>query len=368
MGSKLKSDKFLLINILLLLGFGIIIFLSASLGLLAKEGVKYSSIVLNQITFGLLAGGIASYIASKIPYKFWRKNSFYLFFCAFLVTCAVFIPGVGSKFGGASRWILLGPISFQPGEFLKITYIIYLAAWLSAPKHKIKTFLGGLLPFLIISALAGGVLLLQPDTDTALIMLVTGAVMFFVAGASIKHIISAGALFIGVFGIAILTRPYILARIWSIINPAANPLSTSYQIHQSLIAIGSGGLFGRGFGQSIQKFNFLPEPIGDSVFAVAAEEFGFIGAVILVLLFIVFLFRAVKIGSSHKDLYGGLLMIGFAILITSQSFLNIGSMLGIMPLSGLPLLFVSHGGTALFFTLFTTGIMLNISKSKKNKI
>ena len=156
-------------------------------------------------------------------------------------------------------------------------------------------------------------------------------------------------------------------RVLTFINPASDPLASGYQVQQSLIAIGSGGLTGRGFGQSIQKFNFLPEPIGDSIFAVIAEEFGFIGALFLIFMFVALLIQSVRISLLSKDSFGGLLILGIAILIVSQSFLNIASMLGIFPLSGLPLLFVSHGGTALLFTLAASGIMLNISRFKKQQ-
>jgi cell division protein FtsW len=362
MRKKLSVDKYLFFNILILIIVGLVIFLSASLGLLAKNGAAYSSVVLNQLVLGLIGGSIAGYIASRIQYTFWKKHSFWFFLGALLLTAAVWVPGIGAEFGGAKRWILLGPLSFQPSEVLKIAYIIYLASWLSVVRGKITTFKYGTLPFLIISALAGGILIAQPDNDTAMIMLLAGAVMYIVAGANLKHIIPLGIGALGLAGVILSQRAYILDRIITFLNPAADPLASGYQIQQSLIAIGSGGMFGRGFGQSVQKFNLLPEPISDSIFAVASEEFGFIGAFILVALFISLLIRSAKISLRSRDSFGGLLVLGFAILIVSQSFLNMASMLGIFPLSGLPLLFVSHGGTALFFTLFASGIMLNISK------
>ena len=363
---KHSVDKYLFFNILALVVFGIVIFLSASLGLLAKEGAQYSSVALNQIVYGLIGGGIVSYIASKIPYKFWKTYSFWIFLGAILLTIAVFIPKIGFEFAGAKRWILIGPLSFQPSEFLKIAYIIYLAAWLSAVKSKVGTFKYGTLPFLIISIISASILMLQPDNDTAIVMLIAGAVMYFVSGANFKHMIPVGILTIVAIAFVLFSRPYIVDRFLTFMNPAADPLASGYQIQQSLITIGSGGLFGRGFGQSVQKFNFLPEPIGDSIFAVATEEFGFIGGLILIGLYTGLLIRCIKISIKSKDSFGGLLILGLAILIATQSFVNMGSMLGILPLSGLPLLFVSHGGTALFFTLFASGIMLNISKFKTN--
>jgi len=365
MPPKNPVSKILLIIIGLLVSSGLIIFLSAALGLLAKEGAQFSSVVTTQIFIGLVGGSIIAYITSKIPYKFWKTYSFWIFLGAVILTAAVFIPGIGIEFAGAKRWIYLGPLSFQPGEFLKIAYLIYTAAWLSAVKEKINTFKYGTLPFILISAVAGGILFLQPDNDTAIVMLAAGAVMYFVSGANWKHIIVVGLL--GLIGIAgvLASRPYVVDRIMTYINPSADALGSSYQIQQSLIAIGSGGLTGRGFGQSIQKFSFLPEPIGDSIFAVAAEEFGFIGALLLIGLFVWFLIYSIKLSMRSKETYGGLLLVGIATLIVGQAFVNISSMLGLIPLSGLPLLFVSHGGTALFFTLFAVGIMLNISRFVK---
>ncbi|HMP67159.1 MAG TPA: FtsW/RodA/SpoVE family cell cycle protein [Candidatus Paceibacterota bacterium] len=356
------TNKLLLFNIIALMSFGFFIFLSASLGLLAKSGAKYSSIVLNQIFFGIIAGGIIVYINSIIPYKFWKMVSFWLFISAWLLTLLVFVPQIGLEVSGAKRWLLLGPISFQPSEFLKIAYVIYLAVWLSVAREKIRTFQYGTLPFIILTILSTGLLFFQPDNDTALVMLITGGIMYFVAGANLKHILPVAILIIIAFSVVLISRPYVVERLKTFIDPSADISSTGYQVDQSLIAIGSGGFFGRGFGQSLQKFDLLPEPIGDSIFAVAGEEFGFLGGIFIILLFVTLLIQTTRLSILSKDTFGGLLMLGFGILIVTQSFINIASMLGVFPLSGLPLLFISHGGTALFFTLFASGIMLNISR------
>lgn len=364
---KNSVDKYLLGILIALIASGLLIFLSASLGLLAKEGARYSSVVMNQLVLGLFFGGIVCYITTKIPYKFWGKYSFWFFLGALILTAAVFIPGIGAETAGAKRWIYLGPFSFQPSEFLKIAYVIYLATWLSSVKDKVRGFKMGTLPFLIISFSAVSILIMQPDNDTMLVMIMAGALMYFMAGANIKHVLVVMLLGLVAASAIVATRPYVRDRIMTFIDPSADPLASGYQIQQSLIAIGSGGLSGRGFGQSVQKFNFLPEPISDSVFAVAAEEFGFVGSVFLILLFIALLIRGFQISLNSKDSFGGLLVLGLVILIVGQSFINIASMLGIFPLSGLPLLFVSHGGSALFFTLFASGIILNVSRFQKNK-
>ena len=286
----------------------------------------------------------------------------YIFLFSIVVSLLVFIPNIGFAFGGAKRWILLGPFTFQPAELLKLGFVIYFATWLSGVRELLHTFRYGLLPFLILMSIIGALLLSQPDTGTFLVIFVTGVAMYIVAGARWRDIFSLGAL--SIFGLLVLAyvRPYIKERLLTFFDPAFDPLGISYQIQQSLIAIGSGGWFGRGFGQSIQKFNFLPEPIGDSIFAVAAEEFGFIGSVILITLFLFLAFRGRHIAGRTPDYFGGLLVVGIVILIVFQSFTNIGSMLGVLPLTGLPLLFVSHGGSALLFALAGVGIVLNVSR------
>jgi cell division protein FtsW len=276
----------------------------------------------------------------------------------------VLIPGIGLELNGARRWLSFFGVQFQPVEIMKIAYIIFLASWFHAIKDGVKDLKRGLFAFLLISAIPAILLIFQPDIDNALIMLGTGFLMYFISGAKKKHIIVTLILLVGVFGIVAMTSPYIKSRISTYFNPEIDPLSSSYQVRQSLIAVGSGEIMGKGFGKSIQKFQHLPEPTSDSIFAVAAEEFGFIGSSIIVLLYVLYFIFGMRIAFQAKHLFGRLTVFGIVILIVSQSFLNIASMLGIFPLSGLPLLFISKGGTALFMTLFATGIVLNISKYK----
>jgi cell division protein FtsW len=362
---KLQVDIPFLISVLILVVAGYLIFASASLGLLSKQAVKYANVAFNQTFFGLLLGTVACLITSKFDYKNYRKYSFYIFALSAILTLLVFVPGIGVKLGGASRWIYIGPLSFQPSEFLKIGFIIYFSAWLSAVKDKAQTLKYGLLPFVALLGVCGAILLKQPDTDTFLIIVFSGLAIFLVGGGRWKHIIILGIC--GVMGLAVIaySRPYVMNRINTFLHPSANALGSGYQIQQSLIAVGSGGAFGRGFGQSIQKFNVLPEPIGDSIFAVAGEEFGFVGTVSLILLFIFFAFRGLKIATNVPDIFGRLIVVGIVILIVSQAFVNMAAMVGVLPLSGITLPFVSHGGTALFMTLAEVGIILNISKNKK---
>lgn len=355
-------DRTLLILVMILVAGGYLIFSSASLGLLAREGARFSSIALSQFGFGVVGGLIALTITSNIHYRFWRKYAFYLMLASLFVTLLVFIPGIGAAHGGAHRWINIGSFSVQPAEFLKITFIVYLATWLSGMQKFVGTFTKGTLPFIGFLGILGVVMLAQPDTDTYAIIAAAGSAMFIVAGGRWRDI---GALCLtGVVLLALLAfaRPYVMDRLLTFMNPAADPHGKGYQIQQSLIAVGSGGITGRGFGQSIQKFEYLPEPISDSIFAVYSEEFGFIGSFSLIMLFTFFAFRGYKIATHTPDMFGALLVVGFITLITAQTFLNIAAMLGVAPLSGLPLPFISHGGTALLTTLAAVGIVLNVSK------
>ncbi len=355
-------DSVLLIIILILVIGGFFIFSSASLGLLAREGASFGTVAFTQFFFGIVGGGIAMLITSNIYYRNWREYAFYIFVATAIFTLVLLIPGVGKEMGGATRWIDLGFTTIQPSELLKIGFIIYIATLLSGTHKQIETWRYGVLPFLAVIFVTGAIVLSLPDTDTFLIMVSAGVAMFVVAGANWKHILLLGLSSIVLLAVVAFNRAYVMERITTFINPSEDPLGSGYQIQQSLIAVGTGGWFGRGYGQSIQKFEYLPEPIGDSIFAVYAEEFGFVGATILIILLAFFTFRGFKIATQSSDVFGMLLVVGFMTLIVSQSFLNIAAMIGIAPLSGLPLPLISHGGTALFTTLAGLGIVLNVSK------
>lgn len=362
----MKIDRQLFFITVFLVIFGFFIFTSASLGLLAREGAKFSSVAFSQIFFGIGLGTALLFLMAHIRYRHWRAYAPFIFGLSIVVTLLVFIPGLGFEANGARRWINLFGFTFQPVEFLKIGFVMYLAAYLSSMRHKIEEYRYGLVPFALMLGAAGSILLLQPDTGSTLVIASAGIAMYIVAGAKIRDLVILFAIGAVLFSILIIERPYVRERVETYFNPGANLQESGYQLNQSLIAIGSGGLFGRGFGQSVQKFNYLPEPIGDSIFAVAAEEFGFVGGLVLIFLFLAFAFRGLKIASRAPDYFSGLLVVGIVILIMSQSFINIGSMLGVFPLTGVPLLFISHGGTAMLFALGSVGIVLNVSKYLKS--
>ncbi|MFA6459420.1 MAG: putative peptidoglycan glycosyltransferase FtsW [Candidatus Paceibacterota bacterium] len=357
----LHTDRFFLLMVSILTLTGFVIFLSASLGLLTQGGANFATVAMKQ-TISLCIGAVAFFVASKIRYSFFRKSAFFVLLVAIGVNLLLFIPQLTLFHGGATRWLNIGSFTFQPSELLKIAFIIYIAAWVHHAKDRIKQLKFGLIPYLVMSAVIGVLLLAQRDTDTFVIIAFTGIVMFIVAGMPMRHVALAGVIMVGLIGSVVLFRPYALTRVQTFFNRGSDTQGAGYQINQSLIAIGSGQIVGRGFGQSIQKFGYLPQPTDDSIFAVAAEEFGFVGSVLLIFLYVLFAASCFRIGSKSSDTFGGFVAIGFAVLVITESFLNIAAMLGIVPLSGVPLLFVSHGGTALIITLGAAGIVANISK------
>jgi cell division protein FtsW len=360
-----RADRVFLWIVAALVLLGTFLFFSASLGLLIRGEDLFTSVLSNQIFLGLFVGTAMLLVASRIPHAFLKKYSFYFFIISLILTTLVFVKGIGFEHGGAKRWIHLLGVSFQPAEFLKLSFVIYFAAILSSLKEKVKTFSYGLLPISILLSITGILLIKQPDAGTFLIIFTTAISMLIVSGGKWAHI----GILIGVSLLLLILlafwKPYILSRFTTFFDPSGDPLGSGYQIQQSLIAVGSGGLWGRGFGQSIQKFGQLPEPVGDSIFAIASEEFGLIGAVVIIGLFLAFAVRGLQIARRAPNSFSGLLVIGLVILIITQSFMNIGSALGVLPLVGVPLPFISHGGTALMVALIEAGIILQVSKHQR---
>lgn len=363
---KNKIDKIFFGIVIALVVIGLIVFTSASLGVLAKSEAKFSGVMFSQFIFGFLGGLIALYIGFRIPYKLLKKYSLILFVLSIILTALVLVPGIGQSHGtGARRWIDILGYSFQPVEFLKIGFIIYFAAWLSWVKEKVREPLFSILPLFVMLSIIAAVLIKQPDTKSIILITITALIMLFVSGAPLKYIL--GILGIAIIALVILVsfKPYLKDRINTFLSPGENSRTTSYQLQQCLIAVGSGGLFGRGLGQSIQKFNYLPEPQGDSIFCVMGEELGFLGCAVLILLFIAFALRGYRIAIRNApDAFGKLLVIGFITIITAQSFMNIAAMIGVFPLTGVPLVFFSQGGTALLLSLGMVGIILNVSRNQ----
>ncbi len=345
--------------------FGFFMLASALLGPTAKKANTFYSALSHQILIGLLGGGLAFLIVSRIPYQWWRKISLPIFLTTFFLTILVFAPHVGFESGGARRWLNLGPLFFQPSEFLKFGFLVYLSSWLASRKEEVSSFRFGLFPFLIIIAFVGILLIMEPNISTLIVIGFTAVSLFFIAGGRFKQIAVTALIAIALLIAIIQIKPYLKERVMVFMNPTHDLQGSGYQTQQAKIAFGSGGLFGKGFGMSIQKFNYLPEPTGDSIFAIIGEEFGFLGTSALIGLFLFFLYRGLLVSSRAPDNFGRLLGSGIVILIIAQSFMNMAAMVGIFPLTGLPLLFISQGGSALALTLAEVGVLLNISKYQK---
>jgi len=360
---KNRFDKVFFGIVISLLVLGLVTFVSASLGIYVKNENQFYQTIFSQFILGLLLGLILLYFGIKISYKFWKKYSLFLFILSILLTALVLVPGIGQSHGGARRWIDIFGYSFQPVEFLKIGFIIYFASLLSWVKDNSKNQLYSVLPFILILGVISIILINQPDTKNIILISVTALVMLFVSGLPMRWIFGILSVILIAFFVLVSCKPYLKERINTFINPSQNSQSSSYQLQQCLIAVGSGGFWGRGLGQGIQKLTYLPEPQGDSIFCVLGEEMGFVGSGILIILFTVFMMRGYRIAIQNaNDSFGKLLVIGFITIITAQSFMNISAMIGVFPLTGVPLVFISQGGTALMLSLGMIGIILNISK------
>lgn len=363
--SKTKSvnKPFFWIVVILVL-FGFTVFYSASTGLAARDGLSFYNIIINQLIIGVIGGFIAMLIFSKIDNNKIKKYGILIFILSLLATFAVFIPGFGITHGGSTRWIGVGNYSLQPSEFLKVASIIFLASWFNFHKNKLQNTYFGAVSVAITVGLIAIPLLLQRDFDVIFIIAITLIGMYLVSKAPIKTALILGISVIIIGMIFAFTVPHIKSRISGFFNPGEGGQTINYQSQQSQIAIGSGGIFGKGFGQSTQKFGSLPEPTNDSVFAVLAEEFGLLGCALLIFLYFLFGTTGYKIAKDSKTVFGSLFVFGIITMILIQSFINISSMVGFFPITGQPLVFVSHGGTSLLVTMAMMGIILNISRSK----
>lgn len=302
-------------------------------------------------------GFISMIFFSLINYKIWQKIALPIFIFSLLTLVAVLIPGISLQALGARRWISIGSVNFQPSEIVKLSLVLYLARLSAMSIRPIYYFV----PLIIVSVLV----MLQPDLGTTLSILLIGATQIFVSGVPMSYFISAAVVgFISVIGL-ILSSPYRKDRLMTFLEMGSDPLGSSYHIRQAILAIGSGGLFGLGLGQSKQKYLFLPEAATDSIFSAVAEEVGFFGSVAIILIFVYFVWRGLKIASLVEDQFGKVLAAGITAWIGGQALLNLSAMSAITPLTGIPLPFFSYGGTALVMIMSACGILLNISKSLK---
>ncbi|MCU9612197.1 stage V sporulation protein E [Caldibacillus lycopersici] len=362
MPMKKSAPDFVLVMIILsLLSLGLIMVYSAS-AIWADYHFEDSFYFAKRQLLFAVVGVIAMFFIMNIDYWTWRTWSKVILIICFVLLIAVLIPGIGNVRNGSRSWIGIGAFSIQPSEFMKLAMIIFLAKYLSVNQKKITSFKKGLLPTLTLVFTAFGLIMLQPDLGTGTVMIGTCIIMIFISGARILHFVGLGLLGVAGFVALIASAPYRIKRITAFMDPWQDPQGDGFQIIQSLFAIGPGGLFGLGLGQSRQKFFYLPEPQTDFIFAILAEELGFIGGSLVLLLFALLLWRGIRIALNAPDLYGSLLAVGIISMIAIQVMINIGVVTGLIPVTGITLPFFSYGGSSLTLMLIAVGILLNISR------
>jgi len=325
------------------------------------DAFKY---VKQQSLFIMIGIPLMIYI-SKIDYtKYYKKTNLILGICLLLLVL-VLIPGIGSVRNGSQSWFGIGSFGIQPSEFAKLGLIIFTAKYLAINQRDLKSIKKGVIPILIVLFLVFGLIMLQPDFGTGMIIVTSIIAMLFIAGVNMKFFIGLGAL--GVFGIIglIVIAPYRMDRITSFLNPWSDPLGTGFQIIQSLYAIGPGGLLGQGFLNSRQKQFYLPEPQTDFIFSIISEEFGCLGVIIVAGLFLTILYRGIKIALNAKDEFSKYLAFGMIFQMMIQAIMNLMVVIGLIPVTGVTLPFLSYGGSSLLITLVSIGILLNISRNTK---
>lgn len=353
-----KADLALLFAVIILTAFGLFMIYDASSYVAFRDfGDKYSYFK-DQTMWAILGFGALG-LVSFFDYHKYYNLALPILIVSIILLVLVFIPGLGISALGASRWIDLGIVSLQPSEFVKLALIIYLSAWFST-KEK-----GRFLAFLLLIGLIIGLVMLQPDMGTTIIILGLSVIIYFLSGGNIFHLIALAPVVLVGGILMIILEPYRLARLTTFLNPEHNILGTSYHLRQILIALGSGGLFGVGFGNSLQKYAYLPEATTDSIFAIMAEEIGFFGVVIFLSVVLFVIYRGFHISMYAKDTFGKLMAGGISSFIAIQAILNLSAQTALMPLTGVPLPFISYGGSALIINLVSIGILLNISRQSK---
>lgn len=362
--NKKAVNILLVISVILISIFGIIMIYSASY---IWAEYKYNDpfkYVKNQALFFII-GLILMFFISKINYKIYLKYSNVLLIGCIILLILVLIPGIGMVRNGSQSWFGIGSFGIQPSEFTKLALIIFTSKYIMNNEKKMKSIKAGVLPILGVLLLIFGLIMLQPDFGTGMIIVVSIIGLLFVGGVNMKFFIGLGIIGVAGITVLILIAPYRLARILSFLNPWSDPLGSGFQIIQSLYAIGPGGLFGFGFLNSRQKHFYLPEPQTDFIFSIISEEFGFLGIVIVATLFLTIIITGFKISRNCKDLFGKYLSFGIMFQLSFQAILNLMVVVGLIPVTGVTLPFLSYGGSSLLITLCSIGIVLNISRYQK---
>lgn len=356
-----KYSKILLIAVIIISLFGTLMIYSSSY-IWAEYKFNDPYKYLKSQSIFLILGYIIMYIVSKFPYQNYKKLSNIIFFICLSMLILVLIPGIGTVRNGSRSWFGIGSLGIQPSEFTKLGLIIFTSKYLTNNDKDLKNIKKGVFPILGILFLVFALIMLEPDFGTGVVIVITIIVLLFISGVKMNFFIKLGIL--GLLGVVILViiAPYRMERIISFINPWSDPLGSGFQIIQSLYAIGPGGLLGLGLGNSVQKHFYLPEPQTDFIFSIISEEFGFLGVIIVSTLFITIIYSGFKISMYSEDKFGKYLAFGITFGLAFQSLLNLMVVVGLIPVTGVTLPFLSYGGSSLLISLISIGILLNISK------
>ncbi|MFA5954688.1 MAG: putative lipid II flippase FtsW [Patescibacteria group bacterium] len=358
-------DYRFLIAVGILLVFGLLMLSSASSATaFSRFGDAYYYLK-RQFSLGVVPGLLGFGFFYFVDYRNLRRFALPFFSLAVILLVLVLVPGLGQVYGGARRWISIAGISFQPSEFAKLAFVIYMASWFSSKQEELKSFKQGFVPFMLLLGTVLGLIILEPDLGTAMAIGLAIVALYFLAGAPLRHMLLLTITGAASIGALVVFESYRLKRLLTFLNPALDPQGIGYHINQAFLAIGSGGFWGRGYGHSQAKFQYLPEASGDSIFAIIGEELGFALSILFILLLVYVFIRGLKIAARAPDDFGRYLGAGIVLWFMMQSIINISAMLGLLPLTGLPLPFVSYGGTALAVSITAVGMLTNISRHAK---
>ncbi|HEV2055625.1 MAG TPA: putative lipid II flippase FtsW [Methylomirabilota bacterium] len=361
MPRKLTPDLWLFALVLALVSLGVVMVYSAS-AIMAADRFHDPLYFLKKQLFWAVLGVCALWAGMLFDYRRLERFVVPLLAVSFVLLVLVLVPPFGQEINGTRRWFRAGPVSFQPVELAKFSLLLYLAAFLTRRQEMLETFSQGLLPLLLVAGGMAGLTMLQPDMGNAMVLVTLTLALAYLGGARVYHMGLIAAAALPMIAAAIAMKPYRLRRMVAFMNPWNDPQGSGFQIIQSFLALASGGWLGRGLGESKQKLFYLPEAHTDFIFAIVGEELGLAGAVVVVALFVLLVWRGLRIGLRAPDAFGSYLALGLTIMLATQTLVNLGVVTGALPTKGLPLPFISSGGSALLMALFSTGVLLNISQ------
>src|SRR5262245_59600736 len=361
MPRRLTPDLWLFGIVLALASAGVVMVYSASAIIAGERFHDPFHFLMRQIAFAAL-GFLALWLAMRFDYRRLERFVMPLLAVSFVLLVLVLIPPFGREINGTRRWFRGGIVSFQPVELAKFALVVYLASFFARRQELIRSFTQGLLPVLMVAGAMAGLTILQPDLGNSLALIILTLALAYLAGARLKHMLLIGGAALPAVAVLVAMKPYRWRRMLAFVNPWDDPQGSGFQIIQSFLALGSGGWLGRGLGESKQKLFYLPEPHTDFIFAILGEELGLVGALAVLALFVVLIWRGLRVGLRAPDAFGGYLALGLTVMLATQTIVNIGVVTGALPTKGLPLPFVSFGGSALLMTMFSAGVLLNISQ------